>query len=57
VPRVRALVLRADLAIRLGDPGRARRLLDEVAGVELDEADRNALADDLKRARDLTDQL
>ena len=57
VPRVRALVLRADLAIRLGDPGRARRLLDEVAGVELDEADRTALADDLKRARDLTDQV
>jgi hypothetical protein len=57
VPRLRALVFRADLAIRLGDPGRARRLLDEVAGVELDEADRNALADDLKRARDLTDQL
>ena len=57
VPRGRARVLRADLAIRLGDPARARRLLDEVAGIELDEADRAALADDLTRARDLTGQV
>lgn len=55
--RVRALVLRADLAATLDDPDLARRLLAEVRDTTLDDGDRATIADELRRADDLTDAL
>lgn len=57
VPRVRALILRADLAVRLGERDLARRLLADARRVRLGTADLAALADDLRRADDLDDDL
>ena len=42
--RARALLYRAELAMRLGDVTLARASLDEVDGLDLDDADREALA-------------
>jgi hypothetical protein len=55
--RVRALVLRADLAVTLDDPDLARRLLAEVRDITLDDGDRATIADELRRAADLTTAL
>jgi hypothetical protein len=55
--RARALILRADLALRLDDLTRARALLDELDRVELTESDRTALHTDLTRAHDLSARL
>ncbi|MET8831264.1 VOC family protein [Streptomyces sp. NPDC004610] len=49
----RALVLRADLALQLGDPATARARLAEAAAVQLTEPERAALADERSRAADL----
>ncbi|MEJ3747636.1 VOC family protein [Actinomycetes bacterium KLBMP 9797] len=57
VLRFRALVLRADLAIRLGDPGRARDLLvaaEEISPAGIDGTD---LADEVRRITELRDSL
>ncbi|MGH4023250.1 MAG: VOC family protein [Pseudonocardiaceae bacterium] len=54
---VRALILRADLAEQLGDGKLAARLLDEAAGVDLTDAERDSLSDDLSRAEDLRESL
>ena len=55
--RVRALILRADLAQRSGDPDGVRAWLAEARAIELSEAERAAIADDLRRAEDLDDAL
>ncbi|MGH3905855.1 MAG: hypothetical protein ACRDTE_16990 [Pseudonocardiaceae bacterium] len=57
IEHVRALILRADLADQLGDGELAARLLDEAAGVELMDAERVSLSDDLGRAEDLRESL
>ncbi|GAB2582773.1 hypothetical protein GCM10027168_14340 [Streptomyces capparidis] len=59
VERIRALVLRADLADQLGEDGLAVRLLAEAraAAPGLGAADREALRDDLLRAADLEQSL
>lgn len=51
--RVRALILRADLAMRLDDQHLAGRLLADVRKVELGGEELEALGDDLRRATDL----
>jgi hypothetical protein len=51
--RVKALVYRAELAIRLDDGERADALLAEVRATTLTEADRERLTDALADARDL----
>lgn len=48
-----ALVLRADVAIAMGDDAMARELLDRVAATPLTDAERIELADSLARAADL----
>ncbi|MFI9627440.1 bleomycin resistance protein [Streptomyces sp. NPDC052042] len=53
----RALVLRADLAAQLDDPAAARAHLAEAAGLPLRETEREALADDIRRASDLASEL
>ena len=45
--RATALLYRAELAMRLGDPGSARTSLDEVAGLDLSTDDRAQLADEI----------
>ena len=50
---VRALILRADVAYRMGEPIRARTWLDDAGRVDLNSADLESLADDLRRLRDL----
>ncbi|MGW7520018.1 bleomycin resistance protein [Streptomyces sp. NPDC054796] len=57
--RLKALVLRADLACTLDDPALAASLLAEVRKAEdgLGAAERTALSDDLIRAADLRDTL
>jgi catechol 2,3-dioxygenase-like lactoylglutathione lyase family enzyme len=50
---VRALILRADLAQRMGETDRARAWLDDARRVDLSDADRAAIVDDLRRADDL----
>lgn len=55
--RVRALILRADLAVKMGDRELAERLLTKARSVELDEGDLESLDDDLRRARDLEQTL
>ncbi|MGH3776342.1 MAG: bleomycin resistance protein [Pseudonocardiaceae bacterium] len=57
VERVRALILRADLADQLGDGELAARLLHDAAGVELTDAEHATLRDDLARADDLRESL
>jgi catechol 2,3-dioxygenase-like lactoylglutathione lyase family enzyme len=51
---VRALILRADLAQRMGEADRARTLLADARRIDLSDADRVTIADDLRRADDLT---
>lgn len=55
--RVPALVYRAELAVRLGDPHVARAALAEVQALELDGTIRERLGDDLAAAEELADQL
>jgi len=57
VVRVRALILRADLAVRAGDERAARALLKSIEGVELTDADRAKIADELRRAGDVAEEL
>lgn len=52
--RVEVLVYRAELALRLDDPERARDLLTEVETTALTDPERTRLADTLANARDLT---
>jgi catechol 2,3-dioxygenase-like lactoylglutathione lyase family enzyme len=52
---VRALVLRADLAYRMGDLDSARRGIAEARSVPVADTDRAAIADELRRARELED--
>jgi hypothetical protein len=51
--RYRALVFRADLAVRLNDPAHAATLLADAGAIPLTAAERTTLADDLTRAEDL----
>ncbi len=51
--RFRALVLRADLAVTLGNEGEARGILAEARQVALSKAQKEALETDLRRADDL----
>ncbi|MGB2568829.1 bleomycin resistance protein [Micromonospora citrea] len=51
--RFRALVLRADIAIRLDDPTNAQRLLADAAALPLTTADRTRLGDELRRITEL----
>ncbi|WP_158892981.1 bleomycin resistance protein [Amycolatopsis anabasis] len=53
--RLRALVLRADVAVRLGEDGQARAFLDQAGKIPLGEADSAALSDERRRIRDLED--
>lgn len=55
--RVRALVLRAQLAATLDDAAHARSLLAEAVATPITEAERAVLADALARADDLADVL
>jgi catechol 2,3-dioxygenase-like lactoylglutathione lyase family enzyme len=57
VVRVRALILRADLAIRAGDEARARACLESIGAIELSDEERGSIEDDLRRARDLSVEL
>ncbi|TDB78294.1 VOC family protein [Micromonospora sp. KC723] len=51
--RFRALVLRADIALRLDDPTSAQRFLADAAGLPLTTADKIRLSDDLRRIAEL----
>ena len=50
---VRARILRADLAYRMGDAQGARDWLADAAAIDLGDEDRAAIDDDLRRAHDL----
>lgn len=50
---LRLLVLRADVAGRLGDDEQAARLLEEVAAVRLTQDERESVRDDLARIQEL----
>jgi catechol 2,3-dioxygenase-like lactoylglutathione lyase family enzyme len=54
---VRALVVRADLAYRMGEPERSRTWLAEARAIGADAQDDRAIADELRRAAELVDQL
>jgi hypothetical protein len=54
--RIAALVFRAGLAITMSDPTLARRLLQEVRGIPVDD-EREALGAELQRADDLAHML
>src|SRR5690242_16644127 len=47
IDRARALLYRADVAVRLGQPERAAASLNEALAVELDDAEREAIADEV----------
>ncbi|WP_214317307.1 bleomycin resistance protein [Nonomuraea sediminis] len=51
--RVRALILRAAMAMHLADPTLATHLLNEATQIPLDTPTRQSLTDDLTRAQDL----
>ncbi|MFD9421562.1 MULTISPECIES: VOC family protein [unclassified Streptomyces] len=53
VQRLRLLVLRGDIAQRLGDAEAARVLLEQAAAVELDDEERQSVGDDLARLQEL----
>lgn len=55
--RVRALVLRADFAVRMGERQTANLLLEDVRSMELGDDDLKTIGDDLRRARDLEQEL
>jgi len=50
---VRARILRAELAYRMGDGDRARAWLEDAQRIKLSDDERAAIVDDLERARDL----
>ena len=52
---VRARILRADVAYRMGDVDGAKAWLAEAARIDLSEDDRAAIGDDLRRANDLAE--
>lgn len=52
---VRALVLRADLAYRMGDLASARARIAEARSIPVAHVDRAAIADELRRATELED--
>jgi hypothetical protein len=54
---VRARILRADLAYRMGDVDSATAWLTEVARIDLSEDERATIADDLRRADDVAEVL
>ena len=54
---VRALILRADIAWRMGEPERALAWLSDARQIDLDAVDRAEIKDDLQRARDLEEGL
>jgi catechol 2,3-dioxygenase-like lactoylglutathione lyase family enzyme len=53
--QLRALVLRADMAVRIGERPLAERLLGDARRIRLTDQDRKGLGDDLRRADDLAD--
>jgi catechol 2,3-dioxygenase-like lactoylglutathione lyase family enzyme len=55
--QVQALVLRADMAIRMDDRARAERLLGDARKIQLTSEDRAAIGDDLRRAEELAEAL
>jgi catechol 2,3-dioxygenase-like lactoylglutathione lyase family enzyme len=55
--QVRALVLRADMAIRMDDRPLAERLLGEAQTTQLTDEDRAAIRDDLRRADQLVETI
>lgn len=55
--RVPALVYRAEIAIRLDDPGTARSALAEIQTFDLDTATRERLHDDLDASEEIARQL
>lgn len=57
VTRVQALVLRADVAVRLGDRAGARGWLAAARAVPLAAADERAVRDELRRAEELDEAL
>jgi catechol 2,3-dioxygenase-like lactoylglutathione lyase family enzyme len=54
---VRALILRADVAFRMGDPAAARARLEDATTIDVPAAEREALGDDLRRAEELEEAL
>jgi len=57
VQHVRLLVLRGDIARRLGDDDLARRLLERAAGIQLTDGERESARDALARLAELTEPL
>jgi catechol 2,3-dioxygenase-like lactoylglutathione lyase family enzyme len=53
--QLRALVLRADMAVRMGERPLAVRLLGEARRIRLTDRDRKELGDELRRADDLAE--
>ncbi|MBC9717895.1 VOC family protein [Streptomyces sp. TRM66268-LWL] len=53
VQLLKLLVLRADVALRLGDDARARTACEQAAAVQLTEEERESVRDDLARLEDL----
>ncbi|MFC4495929.1 bleomycin resistance protein [Streptomyces ovatisporus] len=56
VQLLRLLVLRSDVAARLGDAATAARSMEEAAAVQLTDAERESVRDDLVRLAELRDQ-
>ena len=54
---VRALILRADLAMRMGDVDEARARLADASAISLSSAERQSIGDDLRRAAELEEAL
>jgi hypothetical protein len=50
---VQALVLRADLAVRMDDPVAAEALLGQAREIQLTSQDRATVGDELRRAEEL----
>jgi hypothetical protein len=55
--QVRALVLRADLAIRMDDPAAAEGPLGQARAIQLTSRDRATVGDELRRAEELAEAL
>jgi catechol 2,3-dioxygenase-like lactoylglutathione lyase family enzyme len=53
--QLRALVLRADLAVRIGERPLAERLLGQARRIRLTDQERSGLGDELRRADDLAE--
>ena len=53
----RALILRADLAMRLGDRDDARRRLVQAMDIPLEDTERGAIGDELRRAEEIAGDL